>query len=156
MGNFSCKSQEDTEQSTKKPTVSTKPKAQKSAKKAKKNSMSKPEKKNVEKQSSTDSLGLRRRHYKKHSQQKNLCNIIKKEKNMFDGKVVNPKTIRLINQDGRTMKQIQQGCNKFQKDNVRKFLQKEETIQTQEKVVNPKSTRKINIKKRTFKDLTKK
>lgn len=157
MGNFSCKSFDEHQQSVKASPAPKKLKAPKS--KGAHKSKNKPKSKNEPKSKKSrpdDSLGQRRRHRKKHSEQKHLCDIIKKEKTMFDGKIVNPKTVRLINQDGRTMKQIQQGCDKFQKSNVRKFLEKEKTIQKEQKVVNPKSVRKINVKKKTYKDLTKK
>ena len=43
-------------------------------------------------------------------------------------KVLNPKTLRLLKTDGRTLKDVLQGCQSIPKKNIQKFLEKEKQL----------------------------
>ena len=86
-----------------------------------------------------------------------ICQVLKKENALplKDGKVVNPHTGRVIQGGGKLFQELTQGCQKVQKDKIKKVLKKEEPIAKQDIVINPKTKYKINQKKGTFKNLTK-
>jgi hypothetical protein len=55
---------------------------------------------------------------------------LKKELALNNDKIINPKTLRLLKRDGRTVKEILEGCQSIPKQNIQKFLQKQEKLLT--------------------------
>jgi len=70
--------------------------------------------------------------YKKNKENdsKKICNVLKHEMTLDGDEILNPKTLRLLKKDGRTVKDILEGCETIPKQKVAKYLQKQQQIQS--------------------------
>ena len=145
--------QQQKQQEKQKPVTKSKKTKTKTKSKSTSKSKSKP------KQTNSDSkpLGTSKTTSSKSKKGPLICQVLKKEGALplKNGKVVNPHTGRVIQGGGKLFQELTEGCQKIQKDKIKKILSKEEPIANQNMVVNPKTKYKINDKKGTFQKLTK-
>ena len=101
-------------------------------KKMEKKPEKKMEKKPVKKMEKKPVIKMEKKPEKKmeKKKQKEICDILKDEMRLGSQKILNPKTLRLLKKDGRTTKEILQGCQTIPKDMLSKYQQKQKQIQS--------------------------
>jgi hypothetical protein len=93
---------------------------------------------------------------KKPAKKETVCKVLQKQLTLQskDGKIINPLTLKKIDRNGETAKELRKGCKNVPKKTTKQFLEKQKVDAESNKVINPKSDRKIDTKKKTFKVLT--
>ena len=93
---------------------------------------------------------------KKSAKKETVCKVLQKQLTLQskDGKIINPLTLKKIDRNGETAKELRKGCKNVPKKTTKQFLEKQKVDAESNKVINPKSDRKIDTKKKTFKVLT--
>lgn len=93
---------------------------------------------------------------KKSAKKETVCKVLQKQLTLQskDGKIINPLTLKKIDRNGETAKELRKGCKNVPKKTTKQFLEKQKADAESNKVINPKSDRKIDTKKKTFKVLT--